>query len=268
MNGFVEAIEKTGSVSENRSVSPHKALIPRHEAINLNKTRKIPINPNALKRRGIYIRAEDPNSAVMLSAHKYLRTTVLAKMDQVAAQTLMITSPAQGNGKTTVALNLAINIARLEQRTALLVDLDLRRPSVHNILAFRPKFGVVDVASGKVRMEQILVTPGINRLTVLSGKKRYHNSSEIIASKAMQALIQEVRSRYRERIIIFDAPPLLGCDDAMMLSPMMDACLVVVEEDKTSFTELEGAMEKLGDVELLGYVLNKSKERSFERYYY
>lgn len=268
MSGFVKAIEKAGSAFQTRSVSPHKTLRSRHEAINLSRTHKIPINPEALKKRGIYIRAEDPNSAAMLSAHKYLRTSVLAKMDQTSAQTLMVTSPAQGNGKTTVALNLAINIARLEQRTALLVDLDLRRPSVHYNLGFEPKFGVVDVASGKVRMEQVLVTPMINRLTVLPGGRRYSNSSEIIASKAMQALIKEVKNRYRERIIIFDTPPLQGCDDVMALSPMMDACLIVVEENKTRFSELNEAMAKLGDINQVGYVLNKSHDRDFERNYY
>ena len=241
---------------------------PKNKNINLQSTQIIEVDREALKKKQIYINQSSNETAAIDNAYKELRTNILAKLDHINAQTLMVTSPVKGNGKSTIALNLAINIAKLGQRTALLVDLDLRQPSIHQTLGYTPEFSVVDVAAGKTTIEKALVSPGVDRLSILCGNRKYNNSSEIIASGYMQTLIKEIRDRYPERIVIFDTPPLLGCDDSAVLAPKMDACLLVVEEGKTTYSELDSAIEKLGDIYLAGYVLNKSKDNSFERYYY
>ncbi|MCF6235997.1 MAG: CpsD/CapB family tyrosine-protein kinase [Gammaproteobacteria bacterium] len=238
--------------------------------IELVTTKKLQVNRALLKKNNIYIDSENVNrdDDVIITAYKELRTSIIRKLDHLGARTLMVTSPAKGNGKTTVSLNLAINIAKLGRRTALLVDLDLRQPSIHHVLGYTPEYGVADVSKGLTTIDDALITPGVDRLSILCGKKRYTNSSEILASNEMQSLLNEIRSRYKERIIIFDAPPLLGCDDSSVLSSIADACLVVVEENQTTYAELDMAMEKLGNVYLAGYVLNKSKEKNFDQYYY
>lgn len=238
--------------------------------IQLLNTKKLNVNKALLKKNNIYIDSENVSrdDDVIITAYKELRTSIIAKLDHLGARTLMVTSPAKGNGKTTVSLNLAINIAKLGRRTALLVDLDLRQPSVHQALGYMPEYGVAEVSKGMTTIDDALISPGVDRLSILCGKKRYTNSSEIIASNEMQSLLNEIRSRYKERIIIFDAPPLLGCDDSTVLASIADACLVVVEENQTTYTELDMAMEKLGNVYLAGYVLNKSKEKNFDQYYY
>jgi capsular exopolysaccharide synthesis family protein len=180
----------------------------------------------------------------------------------------MITSPTKGAGKTTTAINLAINIARQGSKTALLVDLDLRAPSIHQYFDYHPENGIVDVAQGHVALERTLITPGVDRLSILMGKERYEDSSELLTSNAMRNLIDEVRSRYDERIVIFDMPPILGCDDVAAIAPLMDACLVIIEEEKSQYSELQEALERIEDVAIVGYVLNKSKEVKLHRYYY
>ncbi len=243
-------------------------IIGETRDIELVSTKSFAVNNDFLKENNIYIDSVNSKEDAIISAYKELRTRVMAKLDHLSARTLMITSPVKGNGKTTVALNLAINIARLGGRTALLVDMDLRCPNLHYVLGYTPEYGVVDVSRGKTTIEGALITPGVERLSILCGDKRYNNSSEIIASGGMQSLFSEIRNRYKERVIIFDAPPLLGCDDSTVLASMVDACLVVVEENKTTYSELDMAMEKLGDIHLAGYVLNKSKGKHFENYYY
>ncbi len=273
MTSFVKALKKTGENQQSGLAAKQRPVKKLHhtqivEDIVLDQTRKIDIDTAALKKLRVFVDENDPASAEAISAHKDLRTSVLAKLDYLKAKTLMITSPEQGNGKSTTALNLAINIARLTQRTALLVDLDLRHPSIHRMIGYEPQFGVVDIATKDITIEEGLITPSIDRLSILTGKNRYRSSSEIIASLQMQDLIHEIKSRYRERVVIFDAPPLLGCDDVETLTPFMDACLVVVEENKTRYSQLDEVMGKLSGTNFLGYVLNKSKEKSFKRYYY
>jgi Mrp family chromosome partitioning ATPase len=84
----------------------------------------------------------------------------------------------------------------------------------------------------------------------------------------MRMLIDEVRNRYEERIVIFDMPPMLGCDDVAAVAPIMDACLVVIEEEKSQYSELQESLDRIEDVAIVGYVLNKSKEVKIHRYYY
>lgn len=241
---------------------------PENTVLFLNKTKIIPVDKTKLKKRRIYIDAEDRQSAVAISAYKYLRTSILKKLGKLGVRSLMITSPTKGAGKTTTAINLAVNIARHGSKTALLVDLDLRAPSVHQYLDYDPQHSIVDVVQGHVTLENALVTPGIDRLSILMGKERYEDSSELLTSNAMRMLIDEVRNRYEERIVIFDMPPMLGCDDVAAVAPIMDACLVVIEEEKSQYSELQESLDRIEDIPIVGYVLNKSKEVKIHRYYY
>lgn len=255
-------LKQRGNLQPSRSQQPDNALF------FLNKIKNIPVDKSKLKKRRIYIEADDRQSAVAISAYKYLRTSILKKLGKLNVRSLMVTSPTSGVGKTTTAINLAVNIARHGSKTALLVDLDLRAPSVHQYFDYNPSYGIVDVVQGKATLESALVRPGIDRFSILMGKERYEDSSELLTSNAMRMLIDEVRNRYDERIVIFDTPPMLGCDDVAAMAPMMDACLVVIEEEKSQYSELQEALDRIEDVAIIGYVLNKSKEVKIHRYYY
>jgi Mrp family chromosome partitioning ATPase len=113
---------------------------------------------------------------------------------------------------------------------------------------------------GDVSLEDTLINPGIERLVVLPGKISNNNSSELISSRKMVNLIKEIKTRYESRIIIFDLPPLFAADDALLYMPHVDAALLVVEDGKNSSQELQHSMHILEQTNLLGLVLNKSRQ--------
>lgn len=141
------------------------------------------------------------------SPYKMLRTQVLRRMEQLGASTLAVLSPTEGAGKTLTAINLAIAIAAETGRTALLVDLDLRNPSVHRRFGFKPDLGVEKCLLSRHPVQDAMVKiAGYERLTVLPASLRVDNSSELLTDQAAAQLVEELRTRYANRIIIFDLP--------------------------------------------------------------
>jgi len=202
-------------------------------------------------------------------AYKVLRTRIWQQMRVNGWQTLAITSANPGEGKTLTAINLAISLAMMEiGRSVVLVDLDMRKPSVHRYFDIHSDTGISDYLVGGVPLEGVLVDPGIvERFVLLPGGASLMNSSEILSSPRITRLLQELRSRFPSRLVIFDLPPILATDDALVLAPHMDAFLLVIEEDKSQVNEVSKAVELLKDARLLGTVLNKSEEDS-HRYKY
>lgn len=238
-------------------------------ALTLSQTRRIDLDKVQLRERRIYIDdPDDKEAAIATSVYRNLRTHVLRKMSELSARSLMVTGPTQGVGKTLTAINLAISIARHARRTAMLVDLDLRDPSIHRYFGIEPEADIVDVAEEKYALERALITPGVERLTVLPGRDSYENSSELLSWLPLQAIISELTSRYEERVVIFDVPPILGCDDVAVLAPVIDACLIVVDEGSTSRDELKESLKRTKHIPVAGIVLNKSKQKRVEQLYY
>lgn len=196
-----------------------------------------------------------------LTAYKMLRTQVLQRMVAKGWNAMAITSPASDDGKTLTAVNLAISLARELHHTVLLVDLDLRKPSVHRYFGIEPQKGIDDYLLNGVALKEVLVNPGVERLVLLPVRQSIENSSELLASPVMGRLVQELKLRYPSRMVLFDLPPILASDDALSFSPHVDALLLVLRDAKTTRTELEHALEILQDVPILGTVLNDSSEK-------
>lgn len=196
-----------------------------------------------------------------LAAFKMLRTQILQRMKTRGWNTLGVTSPSAGDGKTLTALNLAISLARELHHTVLLCDLDMRHPSLHRILGLELEHGVEDYLFNNVPLQEVLVNPGIERLVILPCLRPVSNSSEVLSSRMMSNLVQELKSRYPERFVLFDLPPVLQADDALSFSPLVDAFLLVLREAKTTAQEVEMAVEVLKDATILGTVLNDSFEK-------
>jgi capsular exopolysaccharide synthesis family protein len=202
------------------------------------------------------------------TAYKVLRTHVLQRTRANGWRTLAITSPTQGNGKTITAINLAITLARDVKHTVLLVDLDLRRPSMASYFFDHPRPGLSDYITDDRPLEELLVNPGIDRLTLLPANHSFTHSSEILCSPKIIELIQDLKGRYSDRLVLFDMPPVLGGDDVIAFSPYVDALLLVIEEGKTTKEELSEAYALLDDAKILGTVLNKAEEGSTGAGYY
>ncbi|MGZ8941486.1 MAG: CpsD/CapB family tyrosine-protein kinase [Methylobacter sp.] len=227
------------------------------ESICYTKTQTVVIDPVVLRNNriimGLY---NDPHADIF----RVLRTNVLRQLRGNNWNSFGLTSSTLGAGKTFISVNLAIAIAIEGNQSVLLVDADLRRPSVAQSLGLQWEFGLEDCLKKDVSLEDVLINPGIDRLVVLPGKFSNDSPSELISSRKMVNLMQEIKSRYEDRIIIFDLPPLFAADDALLFMPYIDGTLFVIEDGKNTAEELQHSMNILEETNLLGLVLNKSNQ--------
>ncbi|MCP3672747.1 MAG: CpsD/CapB family tyrosine-protein kinase, partial [Gammaproteobacteria bacterium] len=197
------------------------------QEINYTKTRKIELDNDLLRENMIVAGFEHEKRA---EVYRQLRTQVLQKLRGNGWKTLAVTSPNKNAGKTVTALNLAISLSKEVNQTVLLVDLDLRAPSVLKTLGIETEYGLVDHLRGEVSVADVMVNPGFERLVILPGKADENYSSEILSSPQMKALMDDLTNRYESRLIIFDLPALLVNDDALAFTPDVDSTLLVVED--------------------------------------
>ncbi len=196
-----------------------------------------------------------------------LRTQVLLKMEENNWRTVAVVSPTPASGKTFVAINLAISIAHQPQKTAILVDLDLRRPKVATYLGLHAEKSMNDYLQGNAQLKDVMISPSIPRLVVIPTMRPVAKSAEILSSNKVVNLIQDLRDRYDSRVVIFDAPPVLNSDDAMVLLPQVDCFLLVVANGMSSKSEIEETMYHLPQEKLLGVVFNKADVEARDYYY-
>ncbi|MES2826450.1 MAG: CpsD/CapB family tyrosine-protein kinase [Pseudomonadota bacterium] len=196
-----------------------------------------------------------------------LRTQILQKMEENNWRTIAVVSPTPQSGKTLVSINLAISIAHQPQKTAILVDFDLRRPKVASYLGIHTEKSMNDYLQDKALLKEVMVNPGIDRLVIVPTMKPVSKSSETLSSKKVTNLITELRDRYDSRIVIFDCPPVLNSDDAMVLLPQVDCILLVIANGMSTQSEIEETLHHLPKENLLGVVLNKAEIES-KAYYY
>jgi protein-tyrosine kinase len=225
------------------------------QSSDYTRSRSVEIPPEVLERHRVAVVTNDATA----DAFRMLRTQLLVELRKNNWQTLAVTSPNKGAGKSTVALNLAISFAMEVDHTALLVDADLRDPDLRKILELGPGPGLADYLVGDAPLEDLLIHPRIGNLALLPGGAPVANTSELMRSPMMATLVRKLRG-YPERVVVFDVPPVLSGADTLALSGYMDATILLVEECKTARDEVERACELLRNSNLLGIVLNKSRE--------
>ncbi len=187
---------------------------------------------------------------------RILRTQVLQTMSQSGLRTLGITSPRYGDGKTTIALNLAVSIAQDLKQTVLLVDVDLRKPNVTQYLGIEAPFGITDYCLNDKPISECIIRPSFERLSILPAGSALDNSSEVLGSPRMAHLAQELKSRYSDRLIIYDMPPVLTQDDPIAFLPNIDAFLLIIRNGITQISDIKNAMNLLSGANVIGTVLN------------
>ena len=199
-----------------------------------------------------------------------LRTQVLQEMDKKSWQFLAVTSPTAACGKTVTACNLAMSIARLPERLALLVDLDLRMPMVADYLGVGGTGGVLSVLEGRAALPSAILQASIgpNSFLVLPGSVSSSGSSEWMASQTMSALLQAIKRDFRSRIVIFDLPPMLLGDDVISILPRMDAVLLVAGIGSTSVSDIKECQKHLQQTPVVRVVVNKVTETARSYYDY
>jgi len=176
------------------------------------------------------------------------------------ANLIMVTSALPGEGKTFSAINLAMSIAMELDHTVLLVDADVVRPSVLNQLGLPPARGLLDVlTSPGTDLADVLLKTNIPKLTVLPAGTTNHRTTELLASAAMEDLLNELATLYKDRIVIFDAPPLLPSTESRVLATHMGQVVVVVEADSTPRSTVLQAFATLEACPVVMAMLNKCR---------
>ena len=191
---------------------------------------------------------------------KILRTQLLQRLLPGGGNSVLITSPKPGEGKTVTAISLAISLAQEIERTVLLIDANLRNPTITNYFGLPQEKGLSDYLLGKVSIPEILINPGIDKLTLLPGGRPLTTSSEVLGASRMAELVKEMKERYPERILVFDGPDILTAADSLLFSKFVDGIVLVVEAEATTRNDVKLAIDRIGKEHLIGTILNKSRE--------
>jgi protein-tyrosine kinase len=278
---ITEALERAHAQAANAGSSPsanvfrasaaplapivHKAEFvrsgPGRAPIVYTQTRVAEASREDLIRMRVAVEGADPE---LINAIKLIRTQVVQKMRDRGWRTLAVVSPNEGEGKTLMAVNLAISIAAEFDQTALLVDANLRDPDMHRYFGLPAEPGLSDYLMQQVTIDAILVNPGIERLVVMPAGSPQVSSAELLGSTQMGLLMTDLKSRYADRIIVIDLPPVLRSADALTFAPQADAILMVVEDNHSRRDEILQAQHLLAGTNLIGVVLNKARTESDE----
>jgi len=267
MGKIEEALEKAKKMREKKeeTPSPEIPLSPTYA-----QTKVIPTDLLNLEKNKIIAATKSKEA---YEYYRFLKTQILHRMEKNGWNCLLITSALPGEGKTLTAINLSITLAREITKTVLLMEADLRNPSIAELLQISVQKGLANYLIEKdCPLSECLINPGFERLVILPAGKIIQDTTEIMGSPKMQSLLQEVKNRYKDRYILIDSPPVLTFADALTLSPYVDAVLLVVEVYKTTIEQVKRVLELLEEKPLLGIVLNKApipeKPGYYSSYYY
>ena len=182
---------------------------------------------------------------------------------------VMVSSSNPNEGKTFISINLALSIALEQDKTVLLIDADVLRPSLHRELEFENNRGLIDYLRSEVSsLSEIIYSTNIENLKIIPAGAAHHLTNELLASDRMIKLAQELADRYPDRVVIFDCPPLLGVTETPVLASLMGQCVVVVEESRTKLDDVKKATSHLHEDMAVGFVMNKTIRSSKDVYGY
>lgn len=184
------------------------------------------------------------------------------------ANLIMVTSSNPSEGKTYTSLNLAMSVAKERDKTVLLVDADVAKPGVTKVLELEKEKGLVDFLSDdSLDISDVMLETNIPNFRFVPAGKRHIHSTELLSSNQMKELVSELCSRYPDRIVIFDSPPLLATSEASVLSELVGQIVMVVEAEKTTQQQIEEALSQVNDTSRVAFVLNKASSALGSDYY-
>jgi non-specific protein-tyrosine kinase len=246
-------------------VAKHPDLYQEWTSPVYSETRQVVLNKDVLaKNRCI---AMSPGSP-FLGPYKVLRTQIYKRTQAEGWNTLMVTSAVPGEGKSLTAINLALTFAKEFDQTVLLMDCDLHRQDIHKLMGIDSDLGLADYLVDERPLKDLLIWPGIEKLTLISGNRTIADSTEFLTSSRMTSLVQEIKNRYADRFVVFDTPPVLSGADAIAFVAQVDCFLMVVEADKTPLPDIKRALELLPKEKFLGFVLNRYASKDDDHYAY
>lgn len=182
---------------------------------------------------------------------------------------IVVTSALPGEGKTYCAINLAMSMAMERDTTVLLVDADVARPSVLNVLGLPPRAGLMDVLlDDDLDLSDVILKTNVPALSILPAGRSNRHATELLASRSMCRLLDDIAERYPDRIVIFDSPPLLITTEASVLATQMGQVVMVVEAGRTTHGAVKEALRLIESCRHVNLICNKSAGTSAGSDYY
>jgi exopolysaccharide/PEP-CTERM locus tyrosine autokinase len=268
-----DLIERAISESNERSRSPEARTFAgqsRPTSRTTRTTRTLRVDLDGLRKQSIITPGGErtPIAESFRRLKRQILTCVANPKAGGPANLVMVTSALPGEGKTFCTINLAISIALEMDHTVLLVDADVAKPSVPQILGFEAEKGLMDVLLDRgLDLAEVLCKTDIDKLTVLPAGTLQQHATELLASDAMRVLLRQMAARYHDRIIIFDSPPLLAASEAGVLASQMGQIIIVVEAGKTTEAALKDALGRIGTSNVTGLLLNKGEGAGLSYFY-
>ncbi|MCX7104222.1 MAG: XrtA-associated tyrosine autokinase [Methylococcales bacterium] len=184
------------------------------------------------------------------------------------ANLILITSSLPGEGKTFTAINLALSIANERDKQVLLIDADVARPSISKVLGIQPRSGLIEYLDNQdILFSDVLLDTNVPGLRIVPAGKTHKHSTELLSSNKMALLVEELSSRYPDRIIIFDSPPLLAATQGEILAKLVGQIILVVEAERTLQSMVMESVGKLSACDVVLAVFNKTKRNADGAFY-
>lgn len=255
-----------------RGEAASEAVVPPAGRSDPRRSRHVELDLQTLAAAG-YVTPTAPRSQ-LADELRVIKRPLLANVQGKGAapvnmaNRIMVTSAMPGEGKTFLAINLAMSLAMELDSTVLLVDADVARPAIPSRLGFAQEQGLLDLLTHKgLDVADVILRTSVERLSILPAGTPHSRATELLASEGMNRLVEELTGRYQERILVFDAPPLLPSTESRVLATHMGQVIVVVEADQTTQGDVTQALATLEGCPIVMTVLNKVTRSRLGSYY-
>lgn len=259
----MSTIEKAlGERPQLSRATPPDPFAPAQSHLSRNENADIDIPFDQLHEKG-YLTPSKPRSTVAEEFRAIKRPLLKNISGQSAApiknaNLIMVTSALQGDGKTFSSLSLAMSIAMEQDKTVLYVDADVHKASAGKVLGISDSTpGLIDILMGNARPEEVILSTSIRNLRFMPAGTRHEKATELLASEKMHVLMQELASRYKNRVLIFDSPPLLLTNESGVLASFMGQIVFVAAANHTPQHAVQEALERIGKDKMVAVMLNK-----------
>ncbi|WP_068713880.1 AAA family ATPase [Vibrio tritonius] len=274
-----EALKSSADALSGAESQPAVTKIEGKKEPFKDSSRIIPINNSLLESLGMINNGSNESERQIkdefrLIKHKLLKKAFTPEEEHKPSANkrnlIMVSSPNMNEGKTFVSINLALSIASEQDKTVLLIDADVLSPSIGDTLGFDNDMpGLTDYLLGNVGdLSDIIYPTTVPDFRVMPAGSSNNMSYELLSSGKMAALMEEIASRYSDRIILLDCPPLLGVVETVTLSNLVGQAIVVVEQNKTKLGDIKQAVALLNSEIDTGFVINKAVQTAGHGYGY
>jgi receptor protein-tyrosine kinase len=262
--GAFEESLNVGPAAESSAIGLPVALRTNENPVALESSypsATVPVDQDHLRGQGIV--PPDGGRTPVAECIRLIKSQLLMNVAKTKSglpgNVIMITSSVPGEGKSFTAINLAISIAQDRERSVLLVDADVAKPSVPSRLGIKVERGLMDALDQGTPVEKLICKLDIGNLSFLPAGTSHRHATELLASDRMHSLVNEMAERFRDGVVIFDSPPLLAVSESSVLANHMGQIVVVVEASRTPESVLLAALGRIDTTKVAGLVLNKGQ---------